>query len=57
MKNMADIKDLDYVVKQLAEEFGVSEDSRPVEASQMLKMIARSQELYKEKAEFDKNNK
>lgn len=57
MKNMADIKDLDYVVKQLAEEFGVSEDSRPVEASQVLKMIARSQELYKEKAEFDKNNK
>lgn len=51
---MADIKDPDYVVKQLAEEFGVSEDSQPVEASQMLKMIARSQELYKEKAEFDK---
>ncbi|MGM0322991.1 hypothetical protein IGJ18_000471 [Enterococcus sp. AZ078] len=54
---MADIKDLDYAVKQLAEEFGVSEDSQPVEASQVLKMIARSQELYKEKAEFDKNNK
>ncbi|EMF0128753.1 hypothetical protein ACFC57_13765 [Enterococcus hirae] len=54
---MADIKDSDYVVKQLAEEFGVSEDSQPVEASQMLKMIARSQDLYKEKAEFDKNNK
>lgn len=54
---MADIKDKDYVVKQLAEEFGVSDESQPVDSSQMIKMFARSQELYVEKAEFDKNNK
>lgn len=54
---MADIKDVDYVVKQLAEEFGVSGEPKPADSTQMIKMIARSQELYKEKAEFDKNNK
>ncbi|MGM0168283.1 hypothetical protein IGI39_004038 [Enterococcus sp. AZ135] len=54
---MADIKDINYVVKQLAEEFSVSDESQPVTSSQMINMFARSQELYKEKAEFDKNNK
>lgn len=55
---MADIKDPDYVVKQLAEEFGIQQgESQPVDQLQILNMIARSQELYKEKAEFDKNNK
>lgn len=54
---MADIKDKDYVIKQLAEEFGVTGEAQLVDSSKMIQMLARSQELYQEKADYDKANK
>ncbi|MDA2567077.1 hypothetical protein PDQ34_24420 [Bacillus cereus] len=50
---MADIKDANYVIKQLIEEFNL-QDGQYVDHVKIAKMIARSQELYKEKYAYDK---
>lgn len=53
---MADIKDSNFVVSSLIEEFDLK-DSQPIDMKQFAEMIGRSQELYQEKSKSDKDNK
>ncbi|MEX5523244.1 hypothetical protein Q1J45_25925 [Pseudomonas rhodesiae] len=49
---MADIKDPNYVVQQITEEFNL-QDGQSLDGEILAKMIARSQELFKEKSDHD----